>query len=101
MRGNYRDRAVPLLLVALLATVGGCKSNSEVGADMDGAVDAAPGTVMAVRPKVQVACGEGSVVLLGTFTKSPVPWPWPAPWNFPNAGETLTSGDPWTAAGDG
>jgi methionyl-tRNA formyltransferase len=49
----------------------------------------APGTVVIARPFVRVATGEGTVTLVVAYTRTPLPWIWPAPWNRPRAGEKL------------
>ncbi len=55
-------------------------------------VDAAPGTVLALRPAVRVATGLGTVDLVGAFTKRPVPWIWPPPWSGLKLGDQLPVG---------
>lgn len=52
-------------------------------------VEAAPGTVLQVRPKLKVATGLGTVALLHTYALRPVPWFWPSPWSRPRVGERL------------
>ncbi|MBI2424924.1 MAG: methionyl-tRNA formyltransferase [Candidatus Hydrogenedentes bacterium] len=48
-----------------------------------------PGTVIAVRPKVRVATGEGVLTIRFAFTSHPFMWLWPSRWNRPEIGEKL------------
>ena len=42
-------------------------------------VDAAPGTVVAVRPAVRIATGQGTFTPYQAFSMKPFPWRWPRP----------------------
>ena len=55
----------------------------------DKPVDAEPGTIVRVRPRVTVATGKGRLILRAAYTNFPFPWPWPAPWSGPRKGEVL------------
>ena len=59
-------------------------------------VDAPPGTVLANRPLVKIATGEGTVALRVAFRQKPFPWIWPAFGSRPDVGEVLPSGAPDT-----
>lgn len=52
-------------------------------------VDAAPGTILEVKPNVKIATAEGTVTVMHAYTKTPMPWFWPAPWLRPRAGERV------------
>ena len=52
-------------------------------------VDAEPGTILRVRPRVTVATGKGRLTLRAAYTHVPLPWQWPAPWSAPRKGEIL------------
>jgi len=52
-------------------------------------VNAEPGTVLRVRPRVVVATGKGRLMLRAAYTYAPLPWSWPAPWSGPQKGEVL------------
>ncbi|MBI4556757.1 MAG: methionyl-tRNA formyltransferase [Candidatus Hydrogenedentes bacterium] len=50
-------------------------------------VAAAPGTVLQIKPYVNIAAREGTATILVAYRK---PWLWPAPWNRPKIGEILS-----------
>lgn len=52
-------------------------------------VDAAPGTVMSNGVNVRIATGEGTVTLIGSMAKKPVPWVWPNAFSRPAVGDVL------------
>lgn len=54
----------------------------------DTPVDAPPGMVMENRPRLRIATGKGSVVVVSAYTKR-FPWLWPSRWNRPEKGERL------------
>ena len=53
---------------------------------------AVAGTVVANRPVVKIATGEGTIALRVAFRQKPVPWIWPAFRSRPDVGEMLPSG---------
>lgn len=53
-------------------------------------IEAEPGTVLARKPWVRVATGRGALIIRVAYTSFPFPSVWPAPWNKPRIGETLT-----------
>ena len=55
-------------------------------------VEAAPGTVLANRPVLRIATGEGTLILRLAFRQKPVPWIWPGFGGRPELGEVLPSG---------
>lgn len=57
-------------------------------------VEAAPGTVLANRPLLKIATGEGTITLRVAFRRKPVPWLWPGAGRRPAVGEVLPSGPP-------
>jgi len=50
---------------------------------------AAPGTVLGMDRAVKVATGSGVLHIRAAFSRAPLPWVWPAPWNRPVEGERL------------
>ncbi|MBI1318105.1 MAG: hypothetical protein GC168_04025 [Candidatus Hydrogenedens sp.] len=48
-----------------------------------------PGTIVRLSRSVKVATGEGTLHIRAAFTRSPIPWVWPAPWNKPFEGDRL------------
>ncbi|MFO7774716.1 MAG: methionyl-tRNA formyltransferase [Candidatus Hydrogenedentota bacterium] len=55
----------------------------------DTPVEAEPGTVLRVRPRVTIATGKGRLTVRAAYTSFPVPWRWPAPWSAPEKGDVL------------
>jgi len=51
-------------------------------------VDAAPGTVLENQPRLRIATGQGSVIVVSAYTKR-FPWIWPSRKNRPDVGERL------------
>lgn len=51
-------------------------------------VDADPGKIVDTHP-IKVATGEGTLTITAAFTRHPVPFMWPLPWNPPQRGDTL------------
>lgn len=52
-------------------------------------VEAAPGTIIANRPRIRIATGCGTVTLLVAYAMTPFPWLWPAPWTRPAIGAVV------------
>lgn len=52
-------------------------------------VDALPGTILSNGRIPAVATGRGTLFLFRAYTRRPVPYFWPAPWNRPRIGEQL------------
>jgi methionyl-tRNA formyltransferase len=52
-------------------------------------VDAPPGTVLGGTGAVEVATASGRLRILAAFTRTPLPWVWPSPWQRLRAGEVL------------
>lgn len=52
-------------------------------------VDAEPGTILAVTPRVRIATGHGSLTILVGYAMTPFPWLWPAPWTRPAVGTVV------------
>ena len=51
-----------------------------------------PGTVLTARRAMMVATGDGVLQMRVMFTRTPMPWVWPAPWNRPAKGDRLDNG---------
>jgi len=54
-----------------------------------GDVTAEPGTILATRPQLKVATGDGVFVLVVGYTMRPIPWMWPRIVRRPEIGERL------------
>ena len=52
-------------------------------------VNAAPGTILAIRPRPIIATGKGTVTLETAYLKKPIPASWPVRWSCPEVGEKL------------
>ena len=53
-------------------------------------VDAAPGTVVGLKPNVGIATGCGTISILVAYSLRPVPWSWPSPWRHPALGDVVS-----------
>jgi methionyl-tRNA formyltransferase len=62
-------------------------------------IAAPPGTIVAVRPQVVVACGRDGLSIERAYTASP-PAPWPAPWSRLRVGDRLGDGAAPVDAGE-
>ena len=60
------------------------RAKAEPGGD-----EAEPGTILATRPYLKVATGDGVFVLIVGYTTRPIPWVWPRVWRRPDVGERL------------
>ena len=55
----------------------------------DQPVDAAPGTVVELKPNVRIATGRGTISIIMAYSLRPAPWTWPAPWRHPALGDVV------------